>query len=74
LPLPVARGIARFGDAFLRVTGKNFPLTSSRLEALLETTHFSCEKLLATGFRHPQSTEEGIGEMVAWYKSRSTKG
>jgi GlcNAc-P-P-Und epimerase len=70
LPLPVAKGIAWFGDAFTRLTGKSFPLTTSRLEALLETTHFSCEKLLATGFRHPQSTEEGIGEMVRWYRGR----
>jgi hypothetical protein len=23
-----------------------------------------------TGFRHPQSTEEGIEEMVAWYRGR----
>jgi hypothetical protein len=37
LPVPLAKGIAWFGDAFWRVTGKNFPLTSSRLEALLET-------------------------------------
>jgi hypothetical protein len=34
----------------------------------LETTHFSCEKLLKSGFIHPQSTDEGLAEMVGWYQ------
>lgn len=59
---------AQFGDPFSKATGQNFPLTSSRLKALLETTHFLCEKLLSTGFRHPQTTEEGLEEMVEWYR------
>jgi nucleoside-diphosphate-sugar epimerase len=74
LPLPLAKVIARVGDALSTLAGKQFPLTSSRLEALIETTHFSCEKLLATGFRHPQTTEEGIAEMVKWYRRRAAEG
>lgn len=66
LPVPIARAAARFGDAFYRVSGRSFPINSSRLDALLEHTHFSCQKLLETGFQHPQSTEEGLGEMVDW--------
>jgi nucleoside-diphosphate-sugar epimerase len=68
LPLPLVRWAARTGDVVGRLTGRNLPLNSPRLRALLETTHFSAEKLKAAGFIHPQSTEEGLAEMIAWYR------
>lgn len=68
IPLPVAQVVASAGDLFMRITHRDFPLTSSRLNALLETTHFSCVKLLETGFRHPQTTEEGLRELATWYR------
>lgn len=70
LPLPVCRFAARFGDLFVRIIGRGFPITSARLEALLETSHFSVDRLLSTGFVHPQTTEEGLAEMVEWYKAK----
>jgi nucleoside-diphosphate-sugar epimerase len=70
LPTPVARAIALVGDFIVGVLHRNFPLTSNRLNALIETTHFSAQKLVATGFKHPQTTEEGLAEMVAWHRSR----
>jgi len=69
LPLPFAQALAFFGDAVVRITGIRFPLTRSRLKALLESTHFSCEKLIKTGFRHPQTTEQGLSEMIKWYRN-----
>lgn len=69
MPLAAAKAGALAGDAFVRVTGRDFPLTSNRLRALLENTHFSCAKLQATGFVHPQTTREGLDEMVKWYLS-----
>ena len=64
LPRAVAGGLAVFGEVFGRVTGRTFPINRSRLEALTEETWFSCEKLQQTGFRHPQSLEAGIQEMI----------
>ena len=65
LPVPLARMLARSGDAFHQLTGRTFPINSSRLAALLESTHFSCAKLLRSGFKHPETTEQGFGEMIA---------
>jgi nucleoside-diphosphate-sugar epimerase len=70
IPLSVAHVLASLGDFWRQVTGGSPPLTRGRLAAMLETTHFSGDKLTSTGFRHPQSTEEGLREMVAWYLSR----
>jgi len=66
----VAAAAAPLGDAIEAVTGRDFPLTSARLRALRETTVFPCDALVAAGFRHPQTTREGIAEMVAWAKSQ----
>lgn len=68
LPLPLCRVAALVGDGSVAVTGRPFPLTTARLTALIETTHFSIAKLLASGFRHPQTTEAGLTEMIAWYR------
>ncbi|MFM7207151.1 MAG: NAD-dependent epimerase/dehydratase family protein [Planctomycetaceae bacterium] len=57
---------APVGDAVEAVTGRDFPLTSARLRAIRETTIFPCDRLLAAGFRHPQTTRDGLAEMVAW--------
>ena len=66
IPAWLAAAVAPFGDAIEALAGRDFPLTSARLRAIRETTIFPCDKLLAAGFRHPQTTREGIAEMVAW--------
>ena len=66
IPGWLAAAAAPLGDAIEAVTGRDFPLTSARLRAIRETTIFPCDKLLAAGFRHPQTTREGLAEMVAW--------
>ena len=55
MPPPFAQALARLGDWLNQPTGRNFPLTTARLRALLETSHFSCDKLMATGFVHPEA-------------------
>lgn len=69
LPLSLLRVLASGGDTLTRLTGLRAPIDSHRLSALIETTWFSCDKLVATGFRHPQTTREGLAEMVEWYLS-----
>jgi hypothetical protein len=61
----VAGCLASVGDTATWVTGRDFPLTSARLRAIRETSIFPCDKLVAAGFRHPQSTREGLAELVA---------
>lgn len=69
LPVPAARFGAAIGDFLCRWCGLDFPLTTARLQALLEETRFSGARLLATGYRPPQTTEEGIREFVGWFRS-----
>jgi UDP-glucose 4-epimerase len=66
IPETLARCIAPFGDLICLLTHIDFSLTTARLKALGETTVFPCDKLVAAGFRHPQSTREGLAEMLAW--------
>jgi UDP-glucose 4-epimerase len=66
IPAWLAAAVAPLGDTIEALAGRDFPLTSARLRAIRETTIFPCDKLLAAGFRHPQTTREGIAEMVAW--------
>ena len=69
IPAWLAAAVAPLGDVIEALSGRDFPLTSARLRAIRETTIFPCDKLLAAGFRHPQTTREGIAEMVAWARS-----
>lgn len=62
----VARLVARCGDLLTAVTPREFPLTTPRLRALLEPSEYPCDRLVDTGFVHPQSTRAGVEEMVAW--------
>lgn len=52
------------GDAITAITRQDFPLTSARLRAMQETSVFPCDKLMAAGFEHPQTTREGLEEML----------
>lgn len=69
VPLAAARPAARLADWLAATTGINLPITSARLDALCEHANFSPAKLLATGFVHPETPQEGLGEMVRWYRT-----
>ncbi len=69
IPAVAAAAVAKIGDVIEYLTRRSFPLTSSRLNAIRETTLFPCDKIVAAGFRHPQTTREGLAEMVAWAQS-----
>ena len=70
IPGWLAAAAAPLGTAIESLTGRDFPLTSARLRAIRETTIFPCDALLAAGYRHPQTTREGLAEMVAWARQR----
>lgn len=70
--LPMAVGIA-LGipfDFIIKITGKNLPISTSRIKKLSTATHHSAKKLFSKGFVPQYSTQEGIEKMVAWYKSQ----
>lgn len=66
IPAALAAALAPVGDVIERLTGRSFPLSSARLHAIRETTVFPCDRLVNAGFRHPQTTREGLAEMVDW--------
>jgi UDP-glucose 4-epimerase len=72
LPLLVARAAVAMGEIASRLVGIKFPLTRSRLSALIQTTKFSSAKLISAGFEHPQSTEDGMRCMVDWYRRQQS--
>jgi nucleoside-diphosphate-sugar epimerase len=68
IPALLAAAVAPVGDVVETLAGREFPLTTSRLRAIRETSIFPCDKLVAAGFTHPQSTREGVAEMLAWLR------
>jgi nucleoside-diphosphate-sugar epimerase len=66
IPKAVASFVALMGDALTMVTGRDFPLTTTRMQQMLAASVFPCDKLLAAGFHHPQTTQEGFAEMLEW--------
>lgn len=71
VPRVAADVVARLGDVASLVTGRDFPLTTRRLTEMLAASEFPCTKLEAAGFRHPQSTRQGLEEMVAWLRRQA---
>ena len=64
IPRPLARVVARVGDLVTAVTGKGFPLTTDRMNQVLAASVYPSDKLVAAGFRHPQTTRQGLAEML----------
>lgn len=71
VPATVARLGAIAGDIAGLILRRPALLNSRRLAAMQETTMFPPCKLVARGFVHPQDTEKGIAELVAWLTEAS---
>lgn len=70
IPRLLAVAIARAGDAFEALTGREFVLDSRRLRVLLSDSVFPIDKLLRSGFVPQQSTADGIAEMAVWVRDQ----
>ena len=68
IPKALAGCVALVGDAITAVTGQDFPLTSARMKQMLARSVFPCGKLTAAGFEHPQTTRDGLVEMLKWMR------
>jgi len=69
VPRVVAGAAAAIGDAVFNLTRVQLPLTSVRLKALTTHAIYPADALIASGFRHVQTTDEGLREMVDWLRS-----
>ncbi len=70
VPLPVALALAAPFDAFIKVTGRNLPVSSARIRKLAsEQTKFESDRARAAGFVPRATLREGLERMVQWYQA-----
>lgn len=55
-------------DLYIKITGKNFPISSARIKKLDTATEHKAEKIVFEGFKPSFNNEEGLIKMVKWYK------
>jgi GlcNAc-P-P-Und epimerase len=58
-------------DLIIFLTGKNLPISSSRIKKLGTQTYHAATKIFNTGFKPKYTTIEGMQKMVDWYKRAS---
>lgn len=64
VPAWAARLAAPLADTVAALVGRDLPLSSARLRAATNPGFFPCDRLVATGFRHPLSTRAGLALLV----------
>lgn len=68
LPLPPIMLAAKPFDLLTRLTGKDLPITSARVEKLSEAeTAFAADRIREVGYTPQHSLPAGITAMVQWY-------
>jgi len=74
LPLPVAAVVAPLGSLVARLSGRTVPMSIARLRDLRTPVDFPCDRLVAAGFRHPETTREGLAGLVAFVRGGGSGG
>jgi nucleoside-diphosphate-sugar epimerase len=69
LPLSVALLLGLPFDLLIKITGKNLPISTSRIRKLNTQTLHSAKKIFTEGFEPKFTTVEGLEKMVAWYSA-----
>lgn len=73
VPRPIPRWAAALaapvGDLLRLITGREMPIGRERLMAQFTDVDHPCERLLAAGFRHPESSREGLARLVEWLRA-----
>lgn len=67
-PLGIAAGIPF--DLAIKITGRNFPISTARIRKLGTQTLHSAKKIFSEGYSPRYTTVEGLKRMVEWYVSR----
>ena len=73
IPPALARLAAPIADGLGCLAGRRLPLSSTGLAELAMASDFPADRLVAEGFAHPQSTREGLVEMLDWL-AREARG
>jgi nucleoside-diphosphate-sugar epimerase len=55
-------------DLFIKLSGRDFPISSMRVKKYGSQTYHKAQQVFAEGFKPRYSTQEGLTRMVAWYK------
>lgn len=58
-------------DLIIKLTGKNLPISTSRIKKLGTQTYHSAKKLFDAGFKPQYSTIDGLKKMVEWYRKEN---
>lgn len=66
IPLWLVRIAAPLGTLVEQITGRVMPLSLSKKRVALEPTDLPCRKLVAAGYKHAETTEEGVAAVVEW--------
>jgi len=69
IPRPLLRSIALVGDAVTAVTGRGFPLTSSRYRSMTQDYVTPIGETFETFGPPPFSLEQGVDETVKWLRA-----
>jgi nucleoside-diphosphate-sugar epimerase len=56
-------------DVLIKITGRNFPISTARIKKLSTETYHSAKRIFSIGFRPEFSSTEGLRKMVEWYKT-----
>ncbi|WKK78956.2 NAD-dependent epimerase/dehydratase family protein [Marivirga arenosa] len=71
-PVSVPKFLLQIGaipfDILIKVTGKNLPVSSARVNKFATETYHKAEKILKTGFKPRYDNYQGLKKMVEWYK------
>lgn len=68
IPVPLARVVARAGDAASALGLRAFPFTSFRLSNVLTEYRFDLSETLRICGPSPYTMDQGVKELVAWYR------
>jgi nucleoside-diphosphate-sugar epimerase len=68
LPYWLVYAMALPFDLIKKITGKDLPISSNRVQKFTTPTHFKAEKIHATGFKPSFTNIEGLQNMAKWFK------
>lgn len=55
-------------DIYIKITGKDIPISSNRVKKFCTQTYHKADKILETGFKPKYSNIQGLNNMVQWMK------
>jgi GlcNAc-P-P-Und epimerase len=74
VPISLLLLFAKPFDVLIKLTGRDFPISSLRVKKYGSQTYHKAQQIFAKGFKPRFTTEEGLRRMVAWYKETQRHG